>query len=159
MTATDVGTADVARAAGIARQYHRTQKDKSGRPYFEAHVADVHRRVAEERDAVQVVALLHDVLEDTGCTEAELRGQFPADVVDAVLAITHHPDESRVDYYKRVRANPLALAVKLADIASNTDPARMALLDQPTRSRLRDKYRTALTVLGEADPRGAETRG
>ncbi|WP_448615368.1 HD domain-containing protein [Modestobacter sp. URMC 112] len=79
---------DVLRAAEIARSHHRWQTDKAGRPYFDAHVADVHRRLVEESTAVQAVALLHDVLEDTSCTEEELRREFPLHVVDAVVALT-----------------------------------------------------------------------
>lgn len=138
---------DVPRAAAVARLRHRGQTDKAGKDYFDSHVADVHRRVAGESAAVQAVALLHDVLEDTDCTGADLRRDFPSDVVDAVVAITHLPDEDRPDYYRRVRADPLALTVKLADIASNTDPSRLALLDEPTRTRLQEKYRRALAAL------------
>jgi (p)ppGpp synthase/HD superfamily hydrolase len=144
---TDVGQGDVDRAMSIARLYHRGQRDKGGRSYFEAHVADVHQRVTDQSAAVQVVALLHDVLEDTDCTEVELRREFPADVVDAVVAITHRPGEPRSDYYERVRRNALALMVKLADIASNTDPSRMALLDEATRDRLVVKYQAAREAL------------
>lgn len=127
---------DVRRAAEVARGHHRWQSDKAGKPYFEAHVADVHRRVSHGSTAVQAVALLHDVLEDTGCREDDLRREFPGHVVDAVVALTHRAGEPLEDYYRRVRADPLALEVKLADIASNTDPARLADLDQPTRERL-----------------------
>ncbi|WP_232796949.1 hypothetical protein [Blastococcus atacamensis] len=141
------GSVDVARAIEVARSYHLGQTDKAGRDYFQSHVADVHRRVAGESSAVQAVALLHDVLEDTPCTEFDLRREFPDDVVDAVVAITHLPNEPRQDYYGRVRANPLARTVKLADIASNTDPDRLALLDESTRDRLAEKYRAALLAL------------
>jgi (p)ppGpp synthase/HD superfamily hydrolase len=138
---------DVLRAAEVARAAHRWQKDKAGKPYFDAHVVDVHRRLVKESTAVQAVALLHDVLEDTGCTEDELRREFPGHVVDAVLALTHRPGEPLVEYYGRVRADPLALQVKLADLASNTDPVRMAELDEATRARLTEKYRAALAAL------------
>ena len=138
---------DVLRAAEVARSHHRWQTDKAGRPYFDAHVADVHRRLVKESTAVQAVALLHDVLEDTSCTEDELRRDFPVHVVDAVLALTHRPGEPLEHYYARVRSDPLARRVKLADIASNTDPTRLAELDEPTRERLTEKYRTALAAL------------
>lgn len=138
---------DVRRAADVARKFHRGQTDKAGRAYLEAHVLDVHRRVLGEPALVQAVALLHDVLEDTACDEQQLRREFPPQVVDAVVAMTHFPGEPLTDYYRRVRADPIALKVKLADIASNTDPARTALLDPATRSRLAEKYRAALIEL------------
>lgn len=57
-----------------------------------------------------------------------------------------------MDYFARVRANRFAVLVKTADLADNTDPARQALLDEETRSRLREKYRRAYELLG-VEPR------
>lgn len=138
---------DVQRAAAVARSHHRWQTDEAGKPYFDAHVADVHRRVARESTAVQAVALLHDVLLDTSCTEDDLRRDFPGHVVDAVLALTHRPGEPLEEYHARVRADPLARQVKLADIASRTAPARLAELDEATRDRLAEESRQALAAL------------
>lgn len=134
-------------AAHMAQYWHFGQVDKAGNDYFRAHVADVWKRVSHLSDTAQCVALLHDVLEDTDCTEEELRRTMSDDVVEAVVAITHHPHEPRDEYYARVKANPWALIVKQADIGSNTEPARMALLDDATRERLTTKYRHALEVL------------
>jgi (p)ppGpp synthase/HD superfamily hydrolase len=139
---------DVLRAAEVARACHRWQEDDTGRPYFDAHVADVHRRVARESTAVQAVALLHDVLAHTGCTEDELRRDFPAHVVEAVLALTHRPGEPRTEYYERVRADPIARTVKRADLAALAEPARLAALDEATRARLTDEHRAGLAALG-----------
>jgi (p)ppGpp synthase/HD superfamily hydrolase len=138
---------DVLRAADVARSHHRWQSDEAGRPYFDAHVADVHRRVSGRSTAVQAVALLHDVLVGTGCTEDDLRREFPGHVVDAVLALTQRPGEPLEQYSERVRADPLALEVALADLASRSAPGRLAELDGPTRERLAAEYRAALTAL------------
>jgi (p)ppGpp synthase/HD superfamily hydrolase len=139
---------DVLRAAEVARAHHRWQEDEAGRPYFDAHVVQVHRRVVAESTAVQAVALLHDVLGHTGCTEDELRRDFPAHVVTAVAALTLRPGEPRTEYYERVRADPLARTVKLADLAALADPARLAELDEATRERVAEEHRTALAALG-----------
>ena len=138
---------DVRRAAEVARTHHRWQTDLAGRPYFDSHVADVHRRVVAESTAVQAVALLHDVLEDTSCTEDDLRREFPGHVVDAVLILTHRSGEPLEEYYARVRADPLARTVLLADLAALTDPARMADLDEPTRQRLTAECAAGLAAL------------
>jgi hypothetical protein len=138
---------DVLRAAEVARVHHRWQKDDAGKPYFDGHVVDVHRRVVKESTAVQAVALLHDVLEDTGCTADELRRDFPIHVVEAVLALTHRPGEPREEYYERVRADPIARQVKLAELDSMAEPARLAELDGPTRARLTEEHRAALAAL------------
>ena len=132
----------------MARACHRWQEDDTGRPYFDAHVVDVHRRVAQESTAIQAVALLHDVLAHTGCTELELRRDFPAHVVEAVLVLTRRPGESREEYYEAVRADPIARAVKLADLAALTEPVRLAELDEPARVRLTDEHRAGLSALG-----------
>jgi len=137
-------TSTAIQAAWIA---HDGQTDKSGADYYDAHIADVVDRLGDELPAVRAVAYLHDVLEDSDITEDQLRRVLPADVVSAVVAITHTPSEPRADYYARVKANPLALRVKLADIASNTDPDRLALLDEETRQRLTTKYAKALEAL------------
>ena len=70
-------------------------------------------------------------------------------MVDAVVALTHLKNEPRDHYYERIKKNPLALAVKLADIEDNTDPERLALLDEGTRSRLEKKYAKAIAALME----------
>jgi hypothetical protein len=137
-------------AARVSRAAHEGQMDKAGRDYYRAHVANVVARlvIAGHDDTVLAVGFLHDVLEDTATTEAELRACFPAEVVDAVVALTRRDAEHPDAYYARVRSNPLALCVKLdGDIPSNTDPRRLALLDPVTRARLRRKYRHALRVL------------
>ena len=143
---------DIGAAITIATCVHRGQVDKAGKPYLR-HPADVAARVrrADHQDDEGItVAWLHDVLEDAeypGIVEHELRSIYPVEIVDAVLAITHRPNEPRDDYYARVKANPIALRVKLADIASNTDPRRTALLDEATRERLAAKYAHALERL------------
>jgi len=144
---------DIGRAVTIAARVHKGQVDKAGKPYLSAHVADVAWRVRkadQQDDEGIVVAWLHDVLEDTDEPMHEeflLRQVYPPEIVDAVVAITHRPNEPRNEYYARVKANPIALRVKRHDIASNTDPKRTALLDDWTRERLADKYAHALEVL------------
>ena len=138
---------DVLKAAEVARTYHRWQEDDTGRPYFDGHVADVHRRVARESTAVQAVALLHDVLLDTDCTEDDLRRQFPPHVVDAVVALTPRSGEGAGDYYARVREDGIARQVKRADLEALADPGRLAGLDEDTRARVAEECRLALDAL------------
>lgn len=137
-------------ARNLAMRAHAGQYDKAGRDYID-HPARVAARVVH-REA-QAVAWLHDTVEDTDVTLVELyRLGFPGDVVDAVDALTRRPDEDD-SYYVRVRANPIALQVKLADIADNTDPRRLVHLDDVTVCRLIRKYAKALRILtGEITP-------
>lgn len=137
------------RAEEFARRVHAGQVDKAGEDYVSAHVADVVSRLEPDDEVGRTVAWLHDTVEDGPAgTRDELVGAFPDQVVEAVDALTHGPDEDRAAYYRRVAANPLALRVKHADLGSNTDPDRLARLDPATRERLEQKYRTAREALG-----------
>ncbi|PPK92646.1 HD domain-containing protein [Kineococcus xinjiangensis] len=152
-----MGTDLVAAARELAASAHAGQVDKAGAPYL-SHPERVAARVAAQvpsgpAEAV-AVAWLHDVVEDTSVTAEELRAAgFPERVVAAVLALTRVPGEEPDTYYARVAADPLALRVKRADIADNTDPARVAALDGATRERLAAKYAHALAVLDELSAR------
>src|SRR5690606_1583136 len=101
------------------------------------------------------VAWLHDVVEDSAITLDDLRRWgVSRDVAAAVDAITRRSAEDPDVYYARVAASPRALQVKIADIADNCDPARLALLDPATRDRLTAKYDYALAVLARLAPTG-----
>ena len=141
----------VTEAKDVATAAHEGQMDKAGAPYI-GHPGRVAGHVprhaaAEDLEAAQAVAWLHDVVEDTPVTLDDLARQFPADVVAAVDAMTKRADEDRDAYYRRVRANRIARAVKLADLDDNTDPVRTARLDPVTRQRLAAKYDHARSVL------------
>lgn len=129
----------------IAESAHAGQVDKSGAPYIE-HPVRVARAVAmgSSDERAHAVALLHDVVEDSSVSSDDLLSAgMPADVVEAVLALSHRPHEPRAEYYARVRANPLALFVKRFDVADNSDPRRLALLPDDVRERLEKKYANA----------------
>ncbi len=134
----------VGKARYIATQAHHGQFDKAGNPYI-GHPARV--VAAVDGHYAEVVAWLHDVVEDTPVTLDQLRETFPEIVVAAVDAVTKRADATKVDYYARIRANPIALEVKLADIADNSDPQRLALVDSATRKRLSEKYAFARSSL------------
>ena len=150
----------VERARELAYRAHAGQVDKAGRPYIE-HVARVAAAVADDPDA-EAVAWLHDVL--VGCPgyEEEFWCNFPATITGAAEKLARWPGLTKAAYYKRIRSNPVALAVKLADIADNADESRLALLDPETAARLRRKYaraRTALGVSGGAEIDRREWKG
>ena len=132
----------VRRARLLAIEKHAAVTDKVGRPYIEhpARVAAYARELAPGRPDVEAVAWLHDVVEDTEVTGRELEKQFDAGVVAAVLALTRRADEDPDAYYRRVAADPIALLVKEADLADNTDPSRSEQLPPEVRDRLAAKY-------------------
>lgn len=103
-----------------------------------------------------VVAVLHDVLEDTNCIIHHHR-LFPfeqdmaltQEVEMALVAITRQKGEEYFNYIKRVGANPLATKVKLADLADNLDPVRFESLSEKDKDRLEPKYNKAKQQLKE----------
>jgi (p)ppGpp synthase/HD superfamily hydrolase len=132
------------RAILLAAEAHRGQRDKGGLPYI-LHPLAVMGKV--DTLEAKAVAVLHDVVEDTAVTLQSLAELFPPDIVAAVDAISKYDNETNREYWSRVKANPLALTVKLADIGHNTSPARMAALGEEEREYLKGKYERALAFL------------
>ena len=100
-----------------------------------------------------IVALLHDVVEDTDLTLDDIAGDFPPAVIDALRLLTHKPGTNYLDYVRALRNNPNAATVKRADLLHNSDQSRLALspTDDATRARLRQKYQKALAILDGED--------
>lgn len=132
----------VERAFLLAKKMHSGQVDKSGEPYFWHPVA-----VADKVDTPinKIVALLHDVVEDTECSLAIVAHEFGPIVSQAVDAITKRGDEPYGDYLQRVKANEIACEVKIADISHNLE--RIHNLSESDRERLTKKYKKALRFL------------
>ncbi|XMN09042.1 HD domain-containing protein [Streptomyces griseobrunneus] len=136
----------------FARQAHATQTDKAGRPYTE-HLAAVAEgvRVRGGSDRQIAAAWLHDAIEDDALSVRWLaEAALPQEVKDMVLAVTKRPGEELSAYAARILATPGALLIKEADLAHNADPARLAVLDEPTRTRLTAKYAQVRALLGLA---------
>ena len=130
-------------AFDIALHAHMGQKDKQGQPYIFHPVAVANQFTDEDR---QVVALLHDVVEDTDITLKTLSLSFPAHIVNAVDAITHRKGESNDDYILRCAKDAMATDVKRKDIAHNS--GRLAGIgDAETIERLQRKYKRSLLLL------------
>lgn len=139
-------TSEAAAAKAIATIAHRGQVDKINVDYIE-HPRRVAARLTESTHIA--AAWLHDVIEDCDVSAADLiAAGISSEVVDAVVLLTRtekNKDEDR--YYLEIRKNPTAHAVKLADIADNTDPERTAQLDPKKREELAKKYAHALELL------------
>ncbi|MFY1595556.1 HD domain-containing protein [Micromonospora sp. WMMD737] len=137
----------VADAAALAAGAHRGVVDKAGRPYIE-HPARVAAMLAENGDHAATAGWLHDVVEDSDVTCADLLAAgYPPEVVAAVDAVTRQDGESYWAMIERARQDTLGRLVKLADNADNSDEARLALLPSDDAKRLRRKYLRARLVL------------
>ena len=143
--------ADVQAAKAMATAAHLGQVDRAGFAYIEHTERVVGHLGAPTKEEV-IVAWLHDIVEDKPTTLEDLEGTFGPLVAAAVDAVSHRHDETDLDYYARVKANPIALTVKAADLADNTDPARLELLEPDLRDRLEAKYAVARRALGIVEP-------
>ena len=128
---------DLDKAYEIASMAHKNQKDKGGIEYINHPVA-VSMLVGSLEE--KIVALLHDVVEDTHVTLAELKSfGFNDNVIAAIDAISRKAGESTDDYMNRVKNNKLACSVKKADLLHNMDISRLKVVKKKDLERL-DKY-------------------
>jgi len=115
------------RAIEIAVKAHAGQIDKAGEPYI---LHPLRLMFAVNGVYARMVAVLHDVVEDTSVTIDNLKAEgFPAEVIEAVQALTKQKGESRIEAAKRASENSIARSVKLADVTDNMDITRIS---QPT---------------------------
>ena len=132
------------KAMKLCYEAHKDQVDKSGLPYV-FHPAHVAEQMTDE--ATTIVALLHDVVEDTDYTLEDLAAEgFEKEILEAVALMTHEDDVPYLDYVAKLKDNPIARAVKLADLAHNSDLSRIGEVDEETRERL-EKYQKAIALL------------
>lgn len=125
------------KAVAIAVDAHREQKDRYGAAYI-LHPIRVMSRVSTVPE--KIVAILHDVVEDTDWTFEDLKQEgFPEDIVEALRCVTKREGESYEDFVGRSAGNTLALRVKLADLEDNMDVRRMGEVTEEARTRLQ-KY-------------------
>ena len=131
-------------AMKIAYEAHHGQVDKGGIPYV-FHPFHLAEQMTDEYTTC--VALLHDVVEDTDVTLEQLAAIFPKEVVDAIALMTHAPDVDYYEYVAALKENPIARAVKLADLTHNCDRSRLENPSEKDLWRWEEKYRKAFAIL------------
>lgn len=136
------------KAMKLAYEAHHGQLDYNGMPYV-FHPYHLAEQMTDE--ITTCAALLHDVVEDTDWTLEQLAEAFPPEVVQAVALLTHDDGTDYFDYVRRIRENPVAKAVKLADLAHNSDQTRCigSGLSDEQLARWREKYSRAKEILCE----------
>lgn len=146
--------ATLERALVIAALAHAGQQDKGGSPYI-LHPLRMMLKLDTEQE--RVVALLHDVLEDSALTMEELvEAGFTGEVLDAVQVLTRRSGESRMEAALRAAQNPLALTVKLADNADNLDLKRIPEPSEADQARLKEYRKIRRYLLQERKNRAAK---
>lgn len=131
-------------ALELAVEKHKNQTDKAGNPYI-LHPLHVMENVNSKEG--KIVAILHDIIEDTDVTEDYLlKIGLSKRIVDAVVALTRSKDIDYQEYIKNLGSNPLAKEVKLADLEHNMDLKRLPTLEEKDLERNR-KYQIAYHYL------------
>ena len=127
----------------IAYNAHKNQVDKSGVPYI---YHPIH--VAEQMDTEEecVVAVLHDVVEDTDVTFEQLESEFPSEIIDILKLLTKTKDIDYYEYINKIKENAVARKAKIADIKHNLDRSRLDVITDKDIKR-EEKYKKALSIL------------
>ena len=136
------------KAMRIAYNAHNGQLDKSDVPYI-FHPFHLAEQMKTEHEVI--VALLHDVVEDTDVNLEDLAAEgFPRDVLEAVRLLTHDRSVPYMEYIAGLKDNALAKKVKMADLLHNSDVTRLEGIDEEAGKRLK-KYGAALQMLQNED--------
>ena len=132
------------KAIELAKQHHKGQTDRTGKPYIEHPLRVMNQMKSEEE---KIVAVLHDIVEDTDISLNDLRNEgFSEEVVSAVECLTKQDGENYDSYIERISFNPLAVKIKLADLEDNRDLTRLPQVTDKDLERL-EKYDNALEKL------------
>ena len=117
--------ATLEKAIEIAARSHAGTRDKQGKPYI---LHPLRVMMGVEGEETRIVAVLHDVVEDTHITLDDIRAEgFSEDVVEALGLVTHEDDQSYLEYVVGCRKNEIARQVKLSDLQDNSNPSRLLL--------------------------------
>ncbi len=134
------------KALKLCFEAHKEQTDKSGLPYVH-HPFHLAEQMNDEETTI--VALLHDVIEDTDYTADDLRRfGFCESVVSAIELMTHESGVEYMDYVRKIKDNPIARTVKLADLRHNSDITRLDTVTECDKARVK-KYLDAIRILTE----------
>ena len=137
-------TEKVKKALEIAFDAHKDQVDKAGLPYI-YHPFYLATQM-ETEDSI-IVALLHDVVEDSPYTFEDLENHgFSTTIIATLRLLTHEDSEDYITYIHRVKENELARIVKLADLKHNSDESRLSHIDDKVRERL-NRYAESIKIL------------
>ena len=133
-------------ALSLCFEAHKDQRDKSGAPYV-FHPFHLAEQMTDEKTTI--VALLHDVIEDTEYTIKDLRKLgFDDDVLEAISLMTHDSDIPYMEYIAAIKSNAIVKAVKLADLRHNSDLTRLETVTEKDQKRA-EKYLKAIQLLEE----------
>ena len=135
---------NIRKAMLLAYSKHHNQLDKGGYPYI-AHLLYLAESMDDEESTI--VALLHDILEDTDCTLKELQQHnFSQDIYTAIEFLTHQRNINYIQYIENLKLNKLACKVKIVDLKHNLNYTRIDNISIKREER-KNKYTKALLIL------------
>lgn len=132
------------KAMRLCYEAHNGQFDRDGIPYS---FHPLHLAEQMDDENATVVALLHDVVEDTNYTLEDLKDMgFNKEVLTAIALLTHDKAVSYEEYVLKLKSNPIARKVKLADLRHNSDLTRLRKVTKKDLKR-NEKYKRAIQIL------------
>lgn len=132
-------------AIALAIQVHAGQIDKVGKPYI-SHPMRVMQ--AMDTEVEQIIAILHDVVEDSPMTIDDLQSLgYSKKIVSAIDCLSKREGEEYFKYLDRVKSSQLAIKIKLADLNDNLDPNRIPDEPEEKKTKRINRYRKAIEIL------------
>lgn len=139
----------LSKAIVLATTKHHGQYDKGGNPYSLHPLKVMHYTKSDDLE-VMMIAVLHDVVEDTDVTFADLIEMgFTDRVVTALRLLTKMPGQSLREYVDGIKTNKDAIVVKLADLRHNSDIRRLKGITEKDVARMK-KYHEMYLELKDA---------
>ena len=134
----------LAKAIQIASKAHENQVDKANKPYI---LHPLRLMMKFENIDEQIVAVLHDVIEDSDTTLSDMRNAgFSEEIVSAIDALTKKPGMEYQSYLENISKRSLARNVKIEDIKDNLNLTRLKDINDKDLERAK-KYHNALNFL------------
>lgn len=138
----------LSKAMEVAKEALAGRTDDRGLPYLD-HAMRVMDKMDTENE--KIVALLHDVVEDTEVSLYDLQALgFSREVLEAVSMLTKRADMTYFDYIDDIRCSELASKVKIAEIEDNKDIQRVKKMSFQTYT-LEARAKKALAILRGED--------
>ena len=132
------------KAINLVFEHHANQFDKGGYPYI---LHPIHLAENMDTEDTTIVALMHDLVEDTTVTiEDIIDMDFNNNVVEAIRLLTKTKDKPYQEYIEDIKKNEIAKIVKIADLKHNMDTTRLDSIDPETIKRI-EKYKHSLEIL------------
>ena len=139
-------TPNINKALNLMYEAHKGQKDKGNIPYV-FHPYHIAEQMNTEDEII--VALLHDVIEDTNFTLEDIKSYgFNNNIIEALKVITHDKKTNYTDYINKISKNKLATKIKIRDLKHNIDISRIPNPTEEDYNRV-NQYKKALEILNK----------